>query len=492
MPTYDRLRRFYEIDYPRTLFPLATNLILVQRASEQLARHVYETIFDKSDDAFLMQSRVHASKPGMHVRRTLKLDPIAEFYLYDVVYRNRASFRRNYSNGRKNYGYRFVNGELISPSASYRQFRAAISSASEEYAFFVKFDIATYFNSIYHHDLFEWFSEEDSRLADADGIGLFFRQINAGRSVDCLPHGLAPCKIIGSQFLRFVDNSNRVRSELLLRFMDDFYLFSDDLEKITGDFELIQRLLGDKGLSVNSAKTSLGPIELLLESLSDVDTIRLSLLRMRSQAIEASGADADDDDNGVIDLNDEQKEYLYDLLRNPEIEEDDAELVLSIMRDESSDVLQYIEPFIVRFPNLARNIHRFCAFVEDKEELSQTIHSLLETKEYLTEYQLFWIAKTVEDYLLATDPVGEILGQLFEHPNSSAIPKAKVLEIPESRFGMRDLREEQLRTGKSDWLAWAAAMGSREMPRARRNHLLGYFSNGSSMNRLISDCVKSL
>jgi hypothetical protein len=38
--------------------------------------------------------------------------------------------------------------------------------------------------------------------------------------------------------------------------MDDFYLFSDDASAIRSDFMLVQKLLGDKSLSLNPNKTS--------------------------------------------------------------------------------------------------------------------------------------------------------------------------------------------------------------------------------------------
>ncbi len=81
---------------------------------------------------------------------------------------------------------------------------------------------------------------------------------------------------------------------------------------------------------------------------------------------------------------------------------------------------------------------------------------------------------------------------LLRHPAATAMSKGKVLEIPETRFGMPDLREDQLSTGASEWLAWCSAVGSRQIPKAKRNHLLKYFAKGSWFNALIAECVRSL
>jgi len=93
---------------------------------------------------------------------------------------------------------------------------------------------------------------------------------------------------------------------------------------------------------------------------------------------------------------------------------------------------------------------------------------------------------------IAASVAGDLLIALFEHAEATPISQAKILEIAENRFGMPDLRTNYLRSGQSDWLAWAAAVGSRSVNKAQRNHVLKYFKNASMMNRLISDCVRAL
>jgi hypothetical protein len=249
--------------------------------------------------------------------------------------------------------------------------------------------------------------------------------------------------------------------------------------------------LGEKNLSINPSKTKIGDIE-EVDVKKEIDDLKLSLLKVRRYIVR------DYDKENVVEvqqriaLNQEQIGYLLNLLKSEIIEEEDAELVLTLMREHSKEVAGYIGTFLERFPNLTKNIYYFCHYVADKEGIASQIQDFLAEKGYVTEYQLFWIAKIVEDYLLKTKKAGSLLSQLYEHPNASIISQAKILEIPENRFGMKALREEHLRTGKSDWLAWAAAIGCRNEPKANRNHLLSYFANGSPINRLIAECVKRL
>jgi hypothetical protein len=359
-----------------------------------------------------------------------------------------------------------------------------------KYPFMVKFDIAAYFNSIYHHDLISWFGENGASPDDVVHFGQFLREINGGRSVDCLPQGIHPCKLIGSEFLKFVYNSMRLRSDLLLRFMDDFYLFSSESEVINMDFVLIQQLLGNKGLSLNPAKTAY--TEEYQDIPGEIDEMKISLLKVRRIIIEVSGEPFEDEELEEENLSEEQVEYLLNLLKNPDIDEGDAELALVLLRDRGEDVLSRLEAFVRRFPGLSRNVYHFARHVADKEALAEIVYRFAADGAYATEDQLFWMAKLSEEFLAETSRYRDILFSIYQHPNATDISKAKVLEIPELRFGMPELRQEHLRVGKSDWLAWSSAVGSRTATKISRNHSLMYFGKASPMNKLISDCVTSL
>src|SRR5688500_9604905 len=85
----------------------------------------------------------------------------------------------------------------------------------------------------------------------------FLRETNAVSSIDCLTHGLYPTKMIVNDFLRFIEESTFLKATSVHRFMDDVYIFGSSQEEVNADFNRIQRILGQKGLSVNPAKTSL-------------------------------------------------------------------------------------------------------------------------------------------------------------------------------------------------------------------------------------------
>jgi Reverse transcriptase (RNA-dependent DNA polymerase) len=459
-----------------------------------LAAVVYQSIAKGSDTdkSFLPQMRAYATKPNFHLRRTLKLDAVAEFFLYDITYRHRSKFKKSPRADRSSFGYRFSGGRMVSPAESYREFRLAVRAGLRKYRFCVKLDVAQYFNSIYHHDIVHWFRDYAKSEEEVALLGRFLREINAGRSIDCLPHGIFPAKIIGSQLLQFIEETNQLEASVTLRFMDDVYLFGDDQDVLARDFQTLQRLLGAKGLSVNPSKTRFGRVD-EVNVRREVDKIKIGLLKRRGDIILGSGADDDywqGDDDGK--LSPEQVEYLLDLLQDDHIEEEDAELVLAVMRDHSGDVLQHFEVILERFPSLIKNIYHFGRHVEDKASLLAITRKFVEMSPVVTEFQLFWIAKLCQDTLLQTPGVGELMMSLLQHPAATPISKGKVLEIPEKRFGMPDFREAQVNTGSSEWLAWCSAVGSREIQKAKRNHLLMYFAKGSWFNQVVAECIGSI
>jgi len=488
MSTHSKTVEFFAEDQNRSLFPLTTNAFMVQSNPEGLSKYIREAINNADEDScenFLPQERVYADKSGHHLRRTAKLDPVAEFYLYDVVYRCREAFKRRATKNRTAFGYSFVKGHVPQPSGSYREFSGAVGAAEEEFKYSLAFDVSSYFNSIYHHDLVRRFSDLVEDLDEVNLFGRFFRQINAGRTVDCLPHGILPAKILGSDFLAYVDESNRLRSPLMLRFMDDFVLFANREAQLISDFYTIQELLGSKALSVNPAKTRWG--HLSTGGDFKVDPLKVKILKKRRALVVASEGPEHEE---VEDLGQEETEYLLTLLHEEEIEEDDAELALMVLREVSDKVLVHLQEILRRFPSLTKNAYHFIEHVEDKEAVAELVLGLLSDSASTTQYQIFWLACSTDRHLRGTERYGDLLRALYEHASASAVCKARILEIPEKKHGMSDLREEQLKSGGSGWLPWASAIGSRCEKAASRNHLLGYFANASPLNRLIAETVK--
>lgn len=482
---------FYRNDFPKTLFPLKTNLFLIENGESEILDFISKCLdTEEKAHSFLPQRRVYAAKSGHHLRRTVKLDAVSEYYLYDIIYKNRSKFRKPFSKDREHFGYRFENGAPISATTAYKAFKGAISEYSKSYKYFISIDVASYFNNVYHHDVVNWFRELAAPENEVNGLGQMLREINSGRSVDCLPQGLYPSKMIGNDFIRFVENYHGLRSSKIIRFMDDIYLFSDNEQIITSDFILIQTILGDKGLSINPQKTNRESAQHVKRE-REIDAAKEALLKRRRFMI-AAGYDDEAEKRAIMlkfPLTDAELIYINKVLAQHDIEEDDAELILTIMRDHAHKVEGRLPEIIKSFPNLTKSVHGFCSGVKDREFLANSIESIVMESPRLLEFQLFWFAAILEDYLLDTSRASALIDVIYNHNSATSISRAKILEIKDSRYGLTELRANILSTGQSDWLGWSAAVGSRALKSGSRNHVIKYFGNCSQINHLIATVV---
>lgn len=250
--------------------------------------------------------------------------------------------------------------------------------------------------------------------------------------MDCLPHGLYPTKMIGNDFLRFIEESKLLKTETICRFMDDIYIFSDSQDSINADFNNIQRILGLKGLSINSAKTkTIKPKT--EEDEAVMSEVKKKLLVKRKKIILKSFYDDYEEYEPEIQkesLTEEELDFINSILKSGELEEDDAELILTIMGTHTSDVLDSLPSISSRFPHLAKTIYRFCMKVKEKDFVASFIHAALDSAS-VQEYQLFWFGMMLESYLLETKLAGDIMIKLLQHQNATDISKAKILEIPD-------------------------------------------------------------
>src|SRR5690606_28777 len=208
-----------------------------------------------------------------------------------------------------------------------------------------------------------------------------------------------------------------------------------------------------------------------------------------------SGVEVNDQqqlEQAALALNATQIEQLLNLLKDNQIEEEDAELILSFLKDYSDNLLIVLPDILKKFPNLIKQVYSVSLRITDKELLANVLLEHLESEHLFLEYELFWLGKLVEDCLLDVSSIGKLLMKIYELSNNYKIAQAKILEIPVNNFGLKEIRLDYLKTGQSDWLAWSSAIGLRGLQAAERNYNLDYFSKASPINFLIASCVKKL
>jgi hypothetical protein len=124
--------------------------------------------------------------------------------------------------------------------------------------------------------------------------------------------------MIGNDFLRFMEESSAIRAERIVRFMDDVYLFGDDLNALTADFSHVQRLLGLKGLSVNASKTHNAGPPGTDEAEDQLSELKKRLLKRRRHLIvshyDESEDELDDEEEGDAKLDEDEIEFILSVL----------------------------------------------------------------------------------------------------------------------------------------------------------------------------------
>jgi hypothetical protein len=163
-------------DQAKTLFPNKTTQLLIRHGESNIKDYIAKCFDqDEASFSFLPQQRVYAAKHGLNLRRTVKLDAVAEYYIYNVVNSHRSRFRKPHENRRSHFGYRFIDRSYLNPSISYKAFRTAISKYTKKYKYFISFDVASYFNNLYHHDLAGWFLKLGADPREYEQFGQYRR-----------------------------------------------------------------------------------------------------------------------------------------------------------------------------------------------------------------------------------------------------------------------------------------------------------------------------
>ena len=147
--------QFFLSDYDSSLFPLKINRLMVEKFSPETLEFIQSECL-AAGKGFQSQHRVYATKRGWFLRPTVKLDPAAELFMYDFVYRNRSLFTQSPQQNRNIFGYRITGGVPIPGMQSYRDYKSALARCKERYQHHAYLDVASYFNRIYHHDLTTW------------------------------------------------------------------------------------------------------------------------------------------------------------------------------------------------------------------------------------------------------------------------------------------------------------------------------------------------
>lgn len=475
------LIKFIKDDYLKGLFPLHANLFFAEQGEQELRDFIYNKVFNPQnpDISFLPSPSVYALKDSLHLRKSLQLDPIGTFYLYDFALRNSAYFQQSSGPSalRFSFGYGFTGSSCISSYKQYHAFRERKYALKKQYKYFAKLDIANCFNSFYHHDIVSFISTLVSQPESLQ-IGQFLRESNGGRSVNCFPQGIYPAKLIGNFFLKFIEESRELKSSAIIRFLDDIFIFSNSQRTIEQDVIRIQTLIGKYALALNADKTKFGSRASDFEE-RKLDAIKKSLLKKRENA-----NDYDNEDDVSITLDPEEVEYLVWLIEQRNITEEDVELALSLLNEDAYEASRLTELVLTQYPGLIKNLYKLINDIDDEGQIWQSITKRLKAK-FIQEYELSWLTRIVIDLYPFNERSAEVLLTIFNHPSATTIVKSAILEVPNNDYGLFELKDTFLKNSPSGIQAACAIVGLNKLEKAKRNQIYKYAGKASPIMNLL-------
>ncbi len=223
---------------------------------------------------------------------------------------------------------------------------------------------------------------------------------------------------------------------------------------------------------MNEEKTKIGSKSDDFEE-KKLDSIKKSLLAKREELFDYDGID---DEN--ISLNHEEVEYLKDILKSRDVSEEDVELALSLFKQDEEEAENLIDIVFNRYPNLIKDLHRHMLDIEDNGKLLSTIKKRIESN-FLTEYELFWIIRTIIDIYEFSENFAELLFEIFKHPCSTPIVRAAIVEFTDNRYGLEEFKIKQLRSGDEGIVISSAVAGLEKLEKSKRNQNFKYIANSS-------------
>ncbi len=240
----------------------------------------------------------------------------------------------------------------------------------------------------------------------------------------------------------------------------------------------VQQILGEHFLSLNEEKTLLGSDEADFEE-RKLDQIKISLLKKR-----ALKKDYDNDqDDEQVSLDAEEVDYLRSLINQKNIAEEDIELALSLIKEDTDESLQIVELVLNRFPNLMKELYKLVPQIEDQGEIWYYLKSVLKQKT-IPEFQLFWIVRMIVDHYAFDSEAANLLIKVFKHPNATGIVKAAILEVAENDHGFLELKESCIRDDKGTITGVCAISGLMQLEKAKRNQIYKYAAKTSPYVKL--------
>jgi len=209
------------------LFPKPYEINIIKEYSEFCIEEL--TKIDIGSYKWKPSRRFIIPKDEVSYRVITQLDPLDSVYLSAIIkeYGQQIESKRVPQSEKQVFGNRFApssDGLLYKADKQWNKYLKAIKTKSKKYKYIVKFDIADFYNQIYHHtiecQLTECGIPNEVKKSICNFLNIITLKVSRG-----IPVGPHSTHIIAELALIPIDNSLRLHGIEYCRYMDDFVAF---------------------------------------------------------------------------------------------------------------------------------------------------------------------------------------------------------------------------------------------------------------------------
>jgi hypothetical protein len=192
-------------------------------------------------------------------RAGTQIDPVWNAYLLGLVIEIAPEIERARLGTNRVFSYRFKPSDqapmLFDPDIGWRRFHEEALQLSANYQFILSTDISDFYPRVRHHRLENALKLATSKAEVARRIMAILEKLSGGASHG-LPIGGNAARLLAELLLDRTDRLLVSRNVHFQRFVDDYLIFSNSVEKAQSDLVVLsQVLLDNEGLSLQRVKT---------------------------------------------------------------------------------------------------------------------------------------------------------------------------------------------------------------------------------------------
>jgi hypothetical protein len=296
---------------------------------------------------------------------------------------------------------------------SFKLFENKIVEKCSQYQYCIKTDVASYFETIYHHFLINQLSSLDipnSYIKILEESILKWR----GDKTYGILQGLYPSDLYGNYYLSQIDYILTLKNIDFVRYVDDIYIFSNseyDLQKLIVN---ICKIMREQNLFINENKTIFTETKKIVRQQQEFGQIFTkinfmfdSLIDEERSAIAALGygfqRDWDDEEenlnvNTINGFRVDVIEELYNSKSDAKYQKDTIiKFCLPLLSKAKSRVpFRNIKNDLKEYPHLTKYFASYLATIDkDDSDVTHLIEEILIENHFIFEYQQMWMFATL-------------------------------------------------------------------------------------------------